>query len=195
MRRLLTYLFSLVSLTAYSQLPEISRRDFTGQDQIIYNTFVGKCDFMIAYTTESYWWANKFNYSILVLNKSKWERLNLSYRKKNNGTFSKPVIAKATYDTDLANKLIQDLSILSFWNLNTDSLNIRQKRLNDSTELTYSFSDGVNYKFEILKGNNYMIIDAYEPEFFLKKIPEIKEREKFIKARQAFEIALKNNGT
>ena len=76
---------------------------------------------------------------------------------------------------------------ISFWKLESDSLNITKVDNSDGTVSKYSMSDGINFKVEILQGNNFRIIESYEPEYFFSKMPEIKDREIFIQGKVEIE--------
>ena len=55
----------------------------------------------------------------------------------------------------------------------------------------YSKSDGIDFSFEIIKNNEYLLIAAYEPEYYLKLIPEGTSRRTFILCANLFTNALK----
>lgn len=195
--KLLLISFILFSwLTSGAQIPVIRTNvPLEEKQSIIYSQYFGEYDFLIASTSECYWWADKVNYQILAFSNDKWERISFFARKKKNGKLSKPVISHRPFESKIAETLIYDLTNNSFWNLNNDSLNLSTRKNPDSSITKYSLSDGVNYKFEVLTKNEFRIIESYEPEYFLEKMPEIKDREKFIKAKEIIESALKNNGT
>jgi hypothetical protein len=159
---------------------------------IIQQTFKGKYDFLIAYTEESYWLSDRQFYQILALKDGQWSSITFASTRKKNGDFRIPTIRINSFDNDKAQLLLNQMDQLDFWTLNSDSLNITQRENPDSTATTYTLSDGANYKFEIMTTEGYKVIEAYEPEYFLEKLPEIKIRQKFINGRNIFKTALKN---
>ncbi|MCP2045265.1 hypothetical protein [Pontibacter sp. HSC-36F09] len=161
-------------------------------ESTIQKNLEGKYDFLIAYTEESYWWSDRQFYQILALKDGQWDLITLASKKKKNGDFRKPKIRVSSFDNNKAQLLLNQLDHLSFWTLSSDSLNITQREDPDSTLTTYTLYDAANYKFEIMTKEGYKIIEAYAPDHFLEKLPEIKSRQKFIAGRDIFIAALKN---
>ncbi|MBD1399019.1 hypothetical protein H9Q13_17755 [Pontibacter sp. JH31] len=192
MKILLLHILLLLSTCGYGQIPVIHSDSNQSNESTIYKNFEGKYDFLIAYTEESYWWSDRQFYQILALKDGQWNSITLASKKKKNGDFRKPTIKVNSYDKENAQLLLSQLDQLGFWTLNSDSLNITQRENPDSTVTAYTLSDAANYKFEIMTKEDYKIIEAYTPEHFLEKLPEIKSRQKFITGRDIFKKALKN---
>lgn len=152
-------------------------------ESLIYYLFNGKKTFLIAYANECYWWSDKKYYQVLAWENNKWEKIIISSKRNKKGEWSKPKVSTKIIDSESANQLIVELSKLSFWNLQNDKLNITKQVDGEGMTNKYSISDGINYRVEILQGNNFRIIESYEPEYFLSKMPELKERETFIKSK------------
>ncbi|MES2543523.1 MAG: hypothetical protein V4548_01465 [Bacteroidota bacterium] len=175
------YLFLLLNF----QFPEIisNTSEQDKLDSIIYNLFNGKKTFLIAYTNECYWWSDKKRYEILAFENNKWEKIYVYSKRNKNGEWSKPKISHKSISSETANNLITELTKISFWELQNESLNVNEIKNGDGTIGKFKISDGINYKVEILQGNNFRIIESYEPEFFLSQMPEIKSRETFISGK------------
>lgn len=127
------------------------------------------------------------------MNNSNWESLTLSAKRKKNWKISRLKITKKAINNDLANGLIEDLNRNGFWTISNDSLSDNKRIVNDSTITRFAKYDGITYKFEMLKGSQLRIIEAYEPEYFFQKIPEITTRKRFIESRDLFEKTLITN--
>jgi hypothetical protein len=197
MKIYLLVLLQIVSLLSYGQIPVIqSNTNVVEQNKsTIQNLFTGQYDLLIAYSEDCYWWSNKQDYQLLAVKEGKWCKLNVSSRKKKNGDFTKPTITHTRIDNRSGELLLKQFNEIEFWALDRDSLNITTKQVNDSVSTNYSLSDGVNYKFEILTKESYKIIEAYEPEYFLTRLPEFKQRQTFIIARNLYKTIIKDTGT
>ncbi|HVS93299.1 MAG TPA: hypothetical protein VHE59_14775 [Mucilaginibacter sp.] len=189
------YLFLFSGLFVKAQLPILKSNttDEQKQSSDIYNNFHDNYDFVISCNSQSYWWSDKKIYEVLAYGNGHWERISLYSKRHHNGKWSKPYIKIDSFDNERAEKLIELFNKNDFWHLSNDSLNIHQKRINDTLFKTYDISDDVNYKFEIMTKNDFLIIQCYAPEYFLEKIPEIKSREVFIKCRDEFLSAYKSD--
>jgi hypothetical protein len=148
-------------------------------------------DFLIAYSEESYWWSNKRYYRILATKDGQWHCLRHSSKQKKDKSFSKAIITRRRIRKESGEMLLGKLSRLGLWTLNQDSLNYTTKDNGGGRSMTYTVSDGVNYKFEILTKEGFKLISAYEPDYFLTELPEYKQRQKFIEARNAFKALCK----
>ena len=194
--------FSILSHDTIAQIPTMEgyESDLTKKQSLIFNQFQNQYDFLIAFNESSYWWKHKnkikkrntINYQILGLAKNSWEKLILSTRIKKNDKLNKPKIIKYAYPAEKAEKLISELSNLSFWTLHNDSLNVRRKWISDSTFVAFGVSDGPGYSFEIMTKYGFKVIRSYYPEFFHEKIPRLRQVDLFIKAKNKFEAAIKN---
>lgn len=190
----------------FGQIPNLIH-NYTNQDSSqnpLIDSFANKYDFIIAYTEQSYWWANRKNYKILTCSDNIWSWWtysdNLIQGTLNKKT--KKVIVdtiktghyfkgKTILTSSSALELLLNLGSNNFWSLNNDSLN--QSRLypirilnGDTTFRTASISDGINYRFEILSKARLRVIESYEPDYFLELFPDMIERTKFIKSRDTF---------
>jgi hypothetical protein len=181
---------SIILLTISILFPEI-KPNATEEDKsksIIYNLFNGKKDFLIAYSTESYWSSNKKDYQILACKNGKWEKIFVHSKKKKNGNWSMSSLSYKSINSEKVNQLLSKFNNLSFWELENEKLNQTKEKNENGEVIKYSISDGVNYRFEILQGSNLRTIESYEPEYFLEKMPKIQERETFIKCLKEIEI-------
>ncbi|MEP6612828.1 MAG: hypothetical protein ABJA76_13110 [Mucilaginibacter sp.] len=159
-------------------------------ESIIYKNFVGECDFMIAYTQESFWWGNRKFYNLLALKKGTWFKGYLSSQHLKSGKWTYPRVKFKEVDPDSATFIAKYLNSEGFYTLNNASLNITTRQVNGKVQ-HFSLSDAVNYKFEILVGDKLAIIQSYAPAYFFEKIPEDTARAAFIKYRDWFELKYK----
>jgi hypothetical protein len=143
---------------------------------------------------ESHWWSNKVNYQIIAYQNSIWN-CKCDCKKGENGKFTKLSIRTKNIDQNKVKVLISDLTRLSFWKLENVRLSIQTRKKPDSTISRFSITDGVNYRFEIFSKDKFRIIESYEPVYYLQKLPEIKDREVFLKAKELFEKTISNNCT
>ncbi|GAA4313786.1 hypothetical protein [Nibribacter koreensis] len=160
-------------------------------NSVIYKAFHDQYDFLISYSEESYWWSNRCEYRILATKDDAWYCLRYTSKQKNDKSFSKPFITKQKIRKKKGDLLLDELSRLGFWTLNQDSLNYTTKHNGGGRTTTYTVSDGVNYKFEILTREEFKTISAYEPDYFIQELPEYKQRQMFIYSRNAFKVLCK----
>ena len=118
-------------------------------------------------------------------------KIDNKFERGKNGKWSKPKIIRKSIKQEVANNLISNFSGQSFWKLDNTLLNTMKEEHEDGTVTKYSMSDGTNYRFEIISGNNFRIIEAYEPKYFQALMPNIKEREIFIRCNEKFEQIFK----
>jgi len=156
-------------------------------ESVIYKNFVNECDLMIAYTRESFWWGDYKYYDLMALNKGIWYKGYLSSQLLKSGKWTYPKVRFKKIDPDSAKAIVDYVDSSGLLMLSRDSLRITD-RIVGGKRYPHSLSDGVNYKFEILVKNELETIEAYAPDFFLEKIPEIKTRAEFIKFREWFEL-------
>ncbi|MDB4919267.1 hypothetical protein [Mucilaginibacter sp.] len=190
-RLFFTFVIFTFALSVKAQLPVIKSNASEKDKSLIYKNLRNQYDFIIAYTAESYWWSNKANYNILALKNGLWLKGHLYSQKRKNDTWRKPIVILKEVDPDSASYIIKHLDSAGFYQLNRDSLNISERRINERTVQRISISDGVNCRFEILSKNDFLIIESYAPEFFIEKMPEIKSRGFFIKYRDWFLLKYK----
>ena len=189
---LICVLLSLASMVK-AQVPVIisntTEKDKT--ESGIYQAFNGKYDFVIAYTNPSFWRSNILQYKILALKNNSWSYISYDFYKKGK-SWSKPRIKERPFNFHKAETLIELLEQNHFWLLSRDSLNIQERRNSDGSVSKFNMYDDTNHKFEIITTSNYVIIEAYAPEYFLEVLPEIKSRELFIKCRNIFLGAIRD---
>ena len=184
------------SLQGLSQNPDfvanVKKQDTLHSEKLI--DIVKNYEFSIAYTADSYWWAEKKDFYILAFSNKKWTLI--TYKKhyyKDTAylydTTKMPdvTVSKRKVSRRQVNKLFTILNNERFWTLDTDSLNITSRKLTDSTSIKMDITDGVNYKFEIVANSRMRIVQAYEPYEYLKHFPEIIIRQNFINCLEAFE--------
>jgi hypothetical protein len=190
----LVNLLLLISSFSFGQTPSIeSNANFVeGSTPDFLFMLRDNYDFVIAYQEEGYWGNSNVIYQVLALRNGKWHYITQG---KNNKKSLMPRMTSKKIDNDLGNNLLDKLNQISFWSLSSDSLNIRTRKIDDSTSTLYSRTDGVNYRFEIFTKGDYRVIQAYEPDYYLEKIPEVVSRETFVDARKAFKDLLKKIGT
>ena len=190
----------------FGQIPNLIH-NYTNQDSSqnpLIDSFANKYDFIIAYTEQSYWWANRKNYKILTCSDNTWSWWTYSdnFIQGTLNKKTKKVIVdtikighyfkgKTILTSSSALELLLNLGSNNFWSLNNDSLN--QSRLylirilnGDTTFRTASISDGINYRFDILNKTRLRVIESYEPDYFFELFPDMIERRKFIKSRDTF---------
>src|SRR6185437_11847248 len=178
----------LLSFFSKAQTPALKTNTTENEKEtsIIYKNFSTQYDLLIAFTRESYWWSNLENYSLLALKNGVCLKGVISSKRNKHGIWSKPKIKFKEINCDSAKYIVKYLNDVGFYSLNRDTLNINKKRINDNQVQLFSIDDGVNYKFEIVSKNDFLIIESYEPEYLLQKIPELRSRATFIKCRDWF---------
>jgi hypothetical protein len=191
---LLVNLLLLICIVSFGQTPTIeSNANFVeGSTSEFLFMLRDNYEFVIAYQEDSFWGNSNLDYQALVLKNGKWYYIS---KRQTNKKSLKARMKTKQIDSSLGNNLLDSLNQISFWSLNSDSLNIKTRKIDDSTSTLYSISDGINYSFEIFNKVNYRKIQAYEPEYYLRKIPEIKSRQTFVDARKMFKDLIKKIGT
>lgn len=185
----------------YAQLPVIKANATAIElrQSEMYQTFHPKYDFLIAYTSQSYWWSDRKNYVFLGLKNGKWEKGSYTSSKGKNEKWTKPKIKVHFVNGDSALAVINLIGSNGFYLLNRDSLNISKRAIRESERADFvlepgeildsvstNISDGVNYRFEVVNKGTFTIIESYEPQFYLEYIPEIKQREVFLNCMKLF---------
>lgn len=197
MRYLCLLLLVLFPIKSFCQ-----RRDFIynvkAEDTLVQENLtpiIKDYDFSIAYSTESYWWISRKDFYILASRANRWYLITYKkhYQKDTSGQYYYDTVTAPTISFSrqrVSNKNIKKLfSVLDaqrFWSMNTDSLDIDEKKNSDTSYLSMSITDGVLYRFEVNSGAKKRIVDAYEPEELLEFLPEITVRRNFIICRDAF---------
>ena len=153
---------------------------------IIYKNFGSKYDFIIAYTRDSYWLGNIKSYSMLAVKNGIWSKGYIVSKKSKRERWSKPKIKFIGVNSDSSLAIVEYLTNAGFYALNKDSLGIDKKDVGNNKIELFSINDGVDYKFEVLSKNAFVIIESYEPDYFLEKMPYLKDRRCFIMCRNWF---------
>ena len=197
MKQLLIILLFITTRVLGQQLPDIEPNtdSLSKSNSVIYNTFQNKYDFLISYSENSYWWSNRRFFEIVAKKDNDWEYLTYYDRKKKKGGFTKPSITRHIIDRTSVKLILDQLSQINFWTLDSDSLNNNSEQISEDRSITYTISDGVSYDFQIISQDDYREISAYEPEYFLKVLPDNEQRKRFIVGQKVFKTFLKKNGT
>jgi hypothetical protein len=185
---LITTLAVLLAFYTGAQIPVLTSNttDYEMATSIIYKNFSNQYDLLIAYTRESYWWSNLKSYSLLAFQNGACLKGAIYSKKNKHGIWSKPEIKFDEINCDSAKYIVEYLNDAGFYLLNRDTLNINKRKIDDKKVEMFSVEDGVNYKFEIISKNDFLIIESYEPEYLFKKLPELTSRGTFIKCRDWF---------
>jgi len=178
----------ILAVTARAQIPKFNSNtsEIEKLSSPLYKNLSNQYDLIIGYTRESYWWSGKKTYSLLAFKNGICLKGSFYSKRGKNDSWSKPRIKFIAINRDSATFILNYLSDAGFFSLNRDTLNINHRSISDKQDEVFSVDDGVNYKFEILTGNSFTIIESYQPDYFLEKLPEYKSREIFIKCRNWF---------
>lgn len=179
-----TFIVTTVKAQTLSLTSNTSENDKT--TSIIYKNFNNQFDLLIAFNNESYWWGNSKRYTLLAFKEGVCFKGTVSLKKNKHEVWSKPKLKLKKVNCDSAKQIVNYFNEAGFYLLNRDSLNINKKMINDTLFEVFTIDDGVNCKFEILSKKSFLIIESYEPDYFLKKIPELKSRRTFIKCRDFY---------
>jgi len=189
---LMLVFFFVMPFLAIAQKPEIN---YTGLDSqrhsLAYRLFSDKFDTVIAYTTEGYWQSDNSHYYILAVKGGFYYKGTVNSKRVSTGNWSKPYFKLKKVEPKKARGLIEYLNKSNLWGLSRDSLNNQKQRNPDGTFSELTLQDATNYRFELITPDNYSIIDAYSPEYFLEELPEYIQRAQFIKIRDRFLSAYK----
>jgi hypothetical protein len=175
----------LISFTAQAQnIPEVKWSEAKPDKYSILPKLLekSKYDVIISYLDKQSWLGGK-HYKILRLYSGKWrlDRYHVS------------VSDKVKHLRPRGKKIHSDSihAVLNFWKevgfleLNTDSLNVRMKKVNDSTTLRYYVTDGNTEIFEMLTKTSYHGISAYMVDRLQLNVP-VRQRAVFILGKQKF---------
>ena len=165
------------------------------KDSVLKEFLNEEYDIVIAYTEKSYWWKDLIIYEALGKKSGVWYVLKIESKIKKNKKYRKPKIRSNSIQSFIGEKLMNQLNSIGFWELSNDSLNIQKKYYSDSSAIVYSVSDGATYQLELIENGQLTIIKAYEPKYYLEKIPEIKSREIFLEGIKLFRSTLNKIGT
>lgn len=179
--------------------------DYLKKGTIVYQTLKDKYDFVLSYGVSTGWQiGDTASFDILARKNKSWKKIRIKYSTRNPSGMAKIEIAK--FKKQKAEQLMEQLNNIGFWSLNNDSLNIKEIKpktpsenfvKNDTVFIVadrirrYSIVDGSSYRFEIIKKKSVQVYHCESPEAYLSTFPEIKATIIFIKAKDAFENAIK----
>ncbi len=144
---------------------------------------------VFVYSNHSYW-TTKRSYWLLIREKSIWRKAQwiVTYHNRNKDRIKRISKKRLPLGGDV-DSLIIELNTQGFWTIDQDSLNISEKRLNDSTMMSTNISDGCYQEIEVLHQGQYRVLGAYESEQ-LQEFVYIPARERFIRCAGALRKAL-----
>jgi hypothetical protein len=155
--------------------------------KMLHNTF----NETVAYTTEGYWQSDHIAYIFIGFKDNSYFKGAISL-KRNKGTWTVPVIRYKKVNPGKALAIVKNLENHGLWKMNMDSLNINSEENPDGTITKSTVSDGINYRFELIKDVFFLPIETYEPEYFLSRFPQYSQRKQFLKMRDNFLNAFKS---
>ncbi|QXV66192.1 hypothetical protein INP83_03620 [Mucilaginibacter sp. 21P] len=150
-----------------------------------------KYDRIVAYTTEGYWQSNVIYYALIAEKQGVYYKGTMICKRKVDKSWLAPVLKMKPANTKKAKVIIDKLNEANLWKIKTDSLNNQIHHNADGYSVASSLSDGTNYRFELIAGDKFIAIEAYEPDWFAEKLPEYTQRKQFIKIRDEFLKAYK----
>lgn len=132
--------------------------------------------------------------NIIIANKkNKWSLIfyDRFYSKDTSGYIikSQPIktkLYKKRINKRKVNELLLTFDAERIWNFDTDSLSIMGRKINDSMSTFISITHGVSHRFEFISKDGYRIVECYNPEGYLKELPEIVLRQNFINCIEKF---------
>ncbi len=191
---LIIALLLVLALFSRAQIPKFKSNTSENEKLLspIYKSLSNQYDLIIGFTAECYWWSDRKPYRLLAFKNGIWLKGYFYSKRRKNHSWTNPTIKLKEINKDSANSILNYLSDAGFFVLNRDTLNIDRRKINDKQDEVFSISDAVNYRFEILTKNTFTIIESYQPDYFLEKLPEFKSREIFIKYRDWFIEKYKN---
>lgn len=189
MRKLLLLIIFIVGyVDTFSQFVQINPNAtvIDKQESLLFKKVLNQYDLVIGYSTSSYWSRSSNMYHFLAFKDGECFKARLVSGRINDTTWSEPVIQSQKVNIIKAKKIVNHLKNTGFFSLDRDSLDISGRPKSGRYTTKYSRTDGVNYRFEIIVGNELLIVESYEPEFFLEKMPELRQRAQFVKDRDWF---------
>ncbi|MET3978013.1 hypothetical protein ABIB62_000579 [Mucilaginibacter sp. UYP25] len=157
---------------------------------LAYKNLHSTFDQTIAYTTEGYWLSYRIIYSFVSVKNKTYFKGSITL-KRNKNHWTTPLIKYNEVNTKKAVAIFKQLVEMGLWTLNVDSLNNQNQRNPDGSISKLTLNDGTNYRFELIEPHQFSSVEAYEPEYFLKELPQFKQRELFIRVLDAFKKAFK----
>lgn len=185
----------LVQISCTTKKIAIDLNEKENRDSAIFQIFNKTQDLTIGFTSQSYWWSDKYNYDVITRIGMEWNFFSLKAKRKKNGKWSTLKMKRKSINQELGNSILEYMNEISFLSLDNECLSNNEIIVNDSTVQQITISDGVNYKFEIIKNGNLQIIEAYEPEYYLEKKPNSICRKTFIDWTNKFLKIKKEIGT
>jgi hypothetical protein len=131
----------------------------------------------------SCYWFHFTTYYVLARKNDRWSQFKiLTDFKDRKGKVikGKTKIINFKSNQNLCDSIWMKLIGSRLLSMDNDSLNIRNKKLNDSTTISKQIDDGVNYQFVLKAQNSLRIMECYEPESYYQWLPEITVRKYFI---------------
>ena len=178
--QILIRLLILIQIGCSTTKVAIDLNEKKNRNSAIFQIFNESHDLTIGYTCQSYWWSNQYNYDVIAKKGDEWNYYSLWSKKKKNGNWSTLKMKRKSINQDLGDLLINYLDDKELLSLSNDCLNNNEIIVNDSIVRQMTISDGINYKFEIIKNGKLKIIEAYEPEYYLEVKPSSNCRRTFI---------------
>lgn len=162
-------------------------------ESIVFKEFSKKYDFLMSYSANSFWCRLRTRNIIIANKKNKWSLIfyDRFYSEDTSGYIikSQPIktkIYKKRINKRKVNELLLTFDAERIWNFDTDSLSIMGRKLNDSMSTFISMTHGVSHRFEFISKDGYRIVECYNPEGYLKELPEIVLRQNFINCIEKF---------
>ncbi|MES2429079.1 MAG: hypothetical protein V4560_19010 [Bacteroidota bacterium] len=185
------------ALFAKGQIPELKSNIPFGYDiksSELYKEFGGKYDLLISHRYMGGWSYSEFSYDIIAFKGRKSYNI-LFFKMKDtkaNGGHQKPQIKRELIDKRKADSILSVFNNNNFWTLNNDTLSINKfGKYYDAdahryVDRQFDVSDGSADVFTVISKKEYLIVSAYEPEYYFEVLPEIKQRGRFINSKRAF---------
>lgn len=148
-------------------------------------------DYVVAFTHEGYWESNQIYYAIIAVKKGVYSKGIIRLKRDNKGKWSVPSVKIKKVIADSAKAIVNYLDASGLWQLNADSLNNQTAKMPDGKTQELTLYDGTNYRFELIKPQSVLMVNAYDPEYFAEMIPEYLGRKKFVRLKDWFWNAYK----
>lgn len=187
------YLLGIVLLAtaALAQNPIVDKSiatDSVASRSILKNHLQNKYKLVLSYSVGCAMGDAQIYYAFGFRNE-RWEKIELSVRfKSRNRVYDQVKRIKSKKqklkDSSQIDSLLQFWDQNEIWKLNTDSVNVKSKKVEgvhpgEMSEDLILISDGCVYSLEIFDSASYCIISSYEPERYQEQIP-VPQRERFI---------------
>lgn len=147
--------------------------------------------YSVAYTTEGYWQSDHLSYIFLAF-KSGIYYMGAINAHRTGKQWSMPIIQVKKVRAGWAKGLFSYLEDAGLWKLNRDSLNCQKIVDENGKTEDLKIFDATNYRFELIKSDDVLMIDSYAPEDFLN-YKQDKGRALFIRIRDQFLKTMKKH--